>query len=72
MAVYDADRGTDTGRYRADDGFDPRARDELIWKLFLMRWPHRKIAARVGMSPGGVNKAIKRIAAGRAARDALG
>lgn len=69
---YDADRGADTGRHYADEGFNPRLRDEEIWRLYQLRWPQRKIARSVGMSLGGVNKAIKRIADGRPGRDALG
>jgi hypothetical protein len=51
-------------------GMTSDERDRLILALRGKGWGARKIAARVGMSVGGVQAAEARIAEGRPGRDA--
>jgi DNA-binding Lrp family transcriptional regulator len=52
------------GYYEAT-GLTPTQRDEKIVELRRRGFTYRQIAPRVGMSPGGVLRALRRIGAGR-------
>jgi DNA-binding CsgD family transcriptional regulator len=51
--------------YYEDTGLTPYQRDELILKLRRRGYTYRAIARQVGMSPGGVLRALRRIGEGR-------
>jgi hypothetical protein len=54
--------------YYEDTGLTPFQRDELIVALRRRGFTYRAIARRVGMSPVGVLRALRRIGAGRQGR----
>jgi DNA-binding CsgD family transcriptional regulator len=54
--------------YYDDTGLTPYQRDQLIVALRRRGYTFRQIAPRVGMSPGGVLKALRRIGEGRLGR----
>jgi hypothetical protein len=49
-------------------GLTPYQRDQLIVELRRRGYTLRQIAPRVGMTPGGVLRAVRRIGAGRQGR----
>jgi hypothetical protein len=54
--------------YYEDTGLTPYQRDQLIVQLRRRGYSYRQIAPRVGMSPGGVLRALQRIDEGRQGR----
>jgi transcriptional regulator len=50
-------------------GLTSAQRDAEIVRLRKAGWSHRRIAARLGMTHGGVQYALERIAGGRPDRD---
>jgi hypothetical protein len=54
--------------YYDDTGLTRYQRDKMIVDLRRRGWTYRQIAPRVGMSPGGVLRALRRIGEGREGR----